>query len=99
MATRRFTKTRRTRERIKPRVELLEDRNLLAAAVPEVTLPPGVTILDPVADHVPMFTNPLPNPLDPGFVYQPTGTTMATLQNGTTAKVPLYSIGAYQIQE
>jgi spore coat protein A len=53
--------------------------------------------LDPLL--VPKFVNPVPQALDPSFVYQPTGTTQATLQNGTTATVPLYSVGAYQIQE
>jgi spore coat protein A len=94
MATRRFTKTRRTRERIKPRVELLEDRNLLAAAVPGVTLDPML---------VPKFQNTLPADIlalgNSGFEYQPTGTANVTLQNGSKAKVPLYNVGAYQIQE
>ena len=83
-------RTTRKERRTKPRLEALEDRSLLAAAIPGVTLDPLL---------VPKFVNPLPQPLDPSFVYQPTGTTTVTLQNGTIATVPHYQVGAFQIQE
>jgi spore coat protein A len=35
----------------------------------------------------------------PDFIYHPTGTAVVTLQNGKHARVPLYHVGAYQIQE
>jgi spore coat protein A len=75
-------------------LEALEERSLLAAAVPGVTL-------DPV--NIPRFVNTLnPNVLalgSPDFEYQPSGTAVVTLQNGKHARVPLYHVGAYQIQE
>src|SRR5207248_3206481 len=52
--------------RFMPRFELLEDRSVPSASVPGVTL-------DPLA--IPKFINPLPQALDPSFVYQPVGTT------------------------
>ena len=62
------------------RVEFLEDRNLLAAAVPGVTLDPAL---------VPKFVNPLnPNTLALGntsFVYQPTGKANVTPADKRTA--------------
>ena len=63
---------------------------MLAAAIPGVTLDPAL---------VPKFVTPLPQPLDPSFIYSPTGTTKVTLESGKTANAPLYTVGAYQIQE
>jgi spore coat protein A len=80
----------RKRNRTVLRLEPLEDRSLLNAAVPAVTLDPST---------VPQFVNPLPDPLDPSFVYAPSGTTKVTLEDGTTQTAPLYKIGVYQIQE
>ena len=74
-------RTTRKERRTKPRLEALEERSLLAAAVPGVTLDPTT---------VPKFVNTLdPNILAFGntsFVYQPTGTTTVTLSDGTTAR-------------
>jgi spore coat protein A len=87
-------RTDRKSKNTKPRLESLEERSLLAAAVPGVTL-------DPLT--IPKFVNTLdPNVLalgSPGFEYQPSGTAVVTLQNGKRATVPLYHVGAYQIQE
>lgn len=89
-------RTTRKERRTKPRLEALEERSLLAAAVPGVTLDPAL---------VPKFVNTLdPNTLalgNTGFVYQPTGTTtVTTLQSGSApTTVPLYNVGAFQIQE
>src|SRR5262245_2267657 len=80
-------------KRFLPRLLPLEDRSLPAAAIPGVTL-------DPLT--IPKFVNSLPAQLafgDPFFVYTPTDTTTATLENGSTATVPLYQVGAFQIQE
>lgn len=71
-------------------LEALEDRRLLAAAIVGVTLDPAL---------VPKFVTPLPQALDPSFVYKPNGTTSVTLENGKTATVPLYTVGAYQIEQ
>jgi spore coat protein A len=76
--------------RFNPRFDILEDRSVPTAAIAGVTLDPAL---------VPQFVNVLPQPLNPGFVYQPIGTTTVTLQDGTTATVPLYQVGAYQIPE
>jgi spore coat protein A, manganese oxidase len=90
MASHSSATSRGKRRRFAPRLEMMEDRQLLAAAVPGVTL-------DPLS--VPKFVNPLPNPLDPSFVYQPTGTANVSLQDGSKARVPLYSVGTFQTQE
>jgi spore coat protein A len=86
--------TNRKPKKTKPRLEGLEERSLMAAAVPGVTL-------DPLT--IPKFVNTLdPNVLalgSPDFVYHPSGTAKVTLQNGKHARVPLYHVGAYQIQE
>jgi spore coat protein A len=47
-----------------------------------------VPLLDPVAQ--PKFVNPLPNPLAPSYIYQPTGI-------DTASGLPLYEISAQQI--
>src|SRR4051812_34481939 len=60
-------------------LELMEDRQLLSGTP---------ALLDPLT--VPKFVNPLPQPLNPSFVYQPT-----IKADGT----PHYEVGAYQIQE
>src|SRR5512135_1908120 len=94
MASHRIARGRGKRSRFAPRLEVMEERSLMAAAVPGVTL-------DPLT--VPKFVNTLdPNTLalgNPGFVYQPTGTADVTLQNGSPATVPLYNVGAFQIQQ
>jgi spore coat protein A len=85
MRSHRFDTTRRARGRAKLRVEHLEDRHLLAATIPGVTLDPML---------VPKFVNALPPALalgNDGFEFQPTGT--------TTGGLPLYTVGAYQIQQ
>lgn len=43
------------------------------------------------ANSHPKFVNPLPNPLDPSFIFQPDGTTMTG--------EPLYNIGIFQFQQ
>ena len=53
----------RKQKRFVPQLEILEDRCLLSASVPGVTLDPLL---------IPKFVNALPNPLDPSFVFQPT---------------------------
>lgn len=73
-----------------PRFEQLETRALLTAAIPGVTL-------DPALVH--KFVNALPLALDPSFVYKTTDTTTVTLENGKTAKVPLYHVGAAEITQ
>jgi spore coat protein A, manganese oxidase len=73
-----------------PRLETLEDRSLPSAAVPGITLDPN---------SVPQFQAPLPNAIDPSFVYQSSGSTSVTLENNTIATVPLYQVGAYRIAE
>ena len=87
-------RTDRKSRNSKPRLEALEERSLMAAAVPGVTL-------DPLT--IPKFVNTLdPNLLalgNPAFEYQPSGTAVVTLQNGKRARVPLYHVGAYQVQE
>jgi spore coat protein A len=87
-------RTDRKSKKTKPRLEALEERSLLAAAIPGVTL-------DPLT--IPKFVNTLEaNALalgSPDFEYQPSGTAVVTLQNGKRARVPLYHVGAYQIQE
>src|SRR5512135_221931 len=92
MASHRNARDRRKRSRFAPRLEVMEERSLMAAAVPGVTL-------DPLT--VPKFVNTLdPNFLALGntsFVYQTTDTTTVTLQNGNQETVPLYHVGAYQI--
>ena len=75
------TGTRGMRGRFVPGLEAMEERSLLAAAIQG-------DLLDPLL--VPKFVNPLPQPLDPSFVYQPT-----IKPDGT----PHYEVGAYQIQE
>jgi spore coat protein A len=86
--------TDRKSKKTKPRLEALEERSLLTAAVPGVTLDPAT---------IPKYVNTLdPNVLalsSPDFEYQPSGTAVVTLQNGTHATVPLYHVGAYQFQE
>jgi hypothetical protein len=88
-------RTNRKSKKTKPRIEALEERSLMAAAVPGVTLDPST---------IPKFVNTLDarflafgNP-NSDFVYKPIGTTTVTLQNGSKATVPLYKVGAYQIQ-
>ena len=86
MASHRSATSRGKRMRFAPRLEVMEDRQLLNATAP-------------------MFINTLdPNALALGntsFVYQPTGTTtVTTLQSGSKpTTVPLYNVGAFQIQE
>ena len=91
MASHSSATSRGKRRRFAPRLEMMEDRQLLSATPP---------LLNPLT--VPKFENTLPNPLsshDPNFIYQPTDETTAKLQDGTTKTVPLYQVGAYQIQE
>jgi spore coat protein A len=94
MITLRARTTDRKSQKTKPRLEALEERSLLTAAVPGVTLDPAT---------IPKFVNTLDaNALaigNPELIYQPTGTAVVTLQNGKHARVPLYHVGAYQIQE
>src|SRR5262245_32420441 len=82
--------TDRKSKKTQPRLEALEERSLLA-----------VTVLDPTT--IPKFVNTLDgNALavgSPDFEYQPTGTAHVTLQDGSRATVPLYNVGAYQIQQ
>jgi spore coat protein A, manganese oxidase len=78
------------RRRFAPRLEVMEDRQLLNAAVPGMTLDPLL---------VPKFVDQLPDPLSNDFVYKTTDTTSVTLENGKTATVPLYNVGVYQIQQ
>jgi spore coat protein A len=90
-----FTRrTDRKPKNAKPRLEALEERSLLATAVPG-------GMLDPLS--IPKFVNILdPKVLalaSPDFIYHPSGTAVVTLQNGKHARVPLYHVGAYQIQE
>ncbi len=59
-------------------LEQLEDRRLLAAVVPG--------LLDPLS--VPKYVNPMPNALDPSFIYQPV--------SGTQTQ---YDIGVYPIAQ
>jgi spore coat protein A len=74
-----------------PRLEPFEDRSLLNATVPGVTL-------DPLT--IPKYVTPLPQALDPSFVYQPVGTTDVKLETGATfVGASLYQVGAYQIPE
>jgi spore coat protein A len=94
MVTLRARWTDRKSKKTKPRLEALEERSLLAAAVPPGTLnplsiPKYVNILDPKVLALG----------SPDFIYHPTGTAVVTLQNGKRARVPLYHVGAYQIQE
>jgi spore coat protein A len=87
-------RTDRKSKKTKPRLEALDERTLLSAAVPAGTLNPL---------SIPKFVNVLdPKVLalgSPDFIYHPTGTAVVTLQNGKRARVPLYHVGAYQIQE
>ena len=85
----------RKSNKTKPRLEALEERSLLTAAVPGVTLDPAT---------IPKFVNPLDasalafgNP-NSSFVYQTTDTTTVKLQDGSMATVPLYHVGSFQIQ-
>jgi spore coat protein A len=61
--TRRSGTKQKQHRRFAPGLESLEDRCLLSAAIPGVTL-------DPM--HVPKFENDVPNALDPSFIFQPT---------------------------
>ena len=79
MSSHHALRIRRKHHRCSPRLELMEDRQLLSGTP---------ALLDPLT--VPKFVNPLPQPLDPSFVYQPT-----INPDGT----PHYEVGAYQIQE
>jgi spore coat protein A len=88
MSSHNALRIRSKQHRYLPWLELMEDRQLLSGTP---------ALLDP--STVPKFVNPLPQPLDPSFVYKPTGTTTVTLQDGTTKTVPLYQVGAYQVQE
>src|SRR5262249_9542477 len=88
-------RTHRKSKKTKPWLEALEERSLLAATVPGVTL-------DPQA--IPKFVNPLDastlafgNP-NSSFVYQTTATPTVKLQDGSMATVPLYHVGSFQIQ-
>lgn len=83
-------KTRRNPHRFTPRLEALDDRTLPDATIPGVTLDPLL---------VPKFVNPLPQALDPGFIYQPAGTARVTLQSGVRATVPRYDVGMYEIRQ
>jgi spore coat protein A len=84
-------KLRRKQNRFTPRLEAFEDRSLPSATIPGVTLDPLV---------IPKFVNPLPDTdLAGGFVYSPSGTTRVTLETGAKVRVPLYQVGAFQIQE
>ena len=83
MALHSSSTTRGKRTRFVPRLETMEGRALLAPAAPG--------LLDPLT--VPKFVNPLPNPLDPNFVYKPTNP-------GARPGTPLhYEVGAFEIQE
>ena len=79
MSSHHALRIRRKHHRYSPWLELMEDRQLLSGTP---------ALLDPLT--VPKFVNPLPQPLDPSFVYQPTNP-----GDGT----PHYEVGAYQIQE
>src|SRR5262249_6323338 len=87
-------RTDRKSKEAKPRLEGLEERSLMAAAVPGVTLDPAT---------IPKFVNTLdPKTLALGnhnFVYKPRGTARVTLESGARARVPLYHVGVYQIQQ
>jgi len=84
--TTRSRRARRNRIRKTICLESLERREVFA-----------VSLLNPLSQ--PKFVNPLPNPLDPSFVFQPTGTTTTTDLSGNSITVPLYAVGIRQIQE
>jgi len=61
---------------------------LLAWWVPAVAAEDEPLLLDPISQ--PKFVNPVPNPLDPGFQFQPVGT-----HDGN----PYFEVGAFQTQQ
>src|SRR4029450_10460693 len=61
---------------------------LLAWGAPAIAAEDGPQLLDPASQ--PKFVTPVPNPLDPGFRFQPVGT-----HDGN----PYFEVGAIQIQQ
>jgi spore coat protein A len=94
MITRVAQRTDRKSNKTKPRLEALEERSLLTATIPGVTLDPAT---------IPKFVNTLNGSAlalgSPDFIFHPNGTAVVTLQNGKHARVPLYHVGAYEIKE